>query len=256
SINVTYDSIEVNDAPMNGHGKGLQVTAITTKGSCPELGFDSAWCVIVVNSPNSGAPLGDVTFAPNSAPAGQTGGQFTRLRVGFGFGAGPGTSNLGCDLQGNCTAPFGISPQEFGIDFASGSCTTISGQTPCPFSGGVGDIAVHFPQTPCLNNNAASASASAPPARAADNCTPPSHTKITQASVNHKKHTVFFKFKAKRTNKFMCELMRNGKRFSYKPCKSPKPYAGHLPEGKYVFYVAGTNQGGTDPKAARFKFKL
>jgi len=255
-INVVYDSVEVNGSPMNGHGKGLQVTAITTKGSCPELGFASAWCLIVVNSPNSGAQLGDITISANSPPAGQSGGQFMRVRAGFGFGVGPDTSNLGCSIQGsaNCTAPFGVSPQEYGIDFASGSCNTISGTTPCAFSGALGDIAVHFPQTPCINNNAASASA--PLARAADACTPPSHTKITQASVNHKKHTAFFKFKAKRTNKFMCELTRNGQRISYKSCKSPKPYAGHLKKGHYVFYVDGTNKGGVDPKPARFKFKL
>jgi hypothetical protein len=54
----------------------------------------------------------------------------------------------------------------------------------------------------------------------------------------------------------MCELTRNGQRISYKSCKSPKPYAGHLKKGHYVFYVDGTNKGGVDPKPARFKFKL
>jgi len=250
SINVIYDSIEVNGAAMNPQGKGLQVTAITTKGSCPELGFPSAWCLIVVNSPKSGAPLGDITISPNSPPAGQTGAQITRFRAGFGFGAGPGTSNIGCSLEGgaNCPAPFGVSPQEYGIDFANASCDTISGQTSCPFAGALGDISVRFPNTPCINKASVGAGA-------ADACTPPSHTKITQASINRKKRTAFFKFKAKRTNKFVCELTRNGKRKFYKSCTSGKLLS-KLADGHYVFYVDGTNTGGGDPKRARYTFTI
>jgi hypothetical protein len=88
----------------------------------------------------------------------------------------------------------------FDIDFTDSS-----------FSSGLGDIDVEFVPTPCAN--LARVSFGPAIAKAADaNCTPPSHTKITQAKINKNKHTAFFKFKAKGTKKFKCTLTRNGKR--------------------------------------------
>jgi hypothetical protein len=243
SLNVIYDSIEVNGKPMNPHGKGLQVTAITKKGSCPELGKASAWCLTVTNSPNSGAPMTDLTGIPNSPPADGSAAQVSVVHAGFGFGS----DTFGCDLDQSgfaCPAPFGVSPQEYGFDVTDSS-----------FSSGLGDVQVDFQSTPCANN--ARASFGPAIAKAADDkCTPPSHTKITQAKINKNKHTAFFKFKAKGTKKFTCELLRNGRRLYYAPCHSPKPYASKLKKGKYVFYVDGTNQGGTDPHPAKKKFTL
>jgi hypothetical protein len=243
NINVIYDSIEVNGTAMNPHGKGLQVTAITKKGSCPELGKASAWCLTVTNSLNSGAPMTAVTGIPNSPPADGSAAQVSSVHAGFGFGS----DTLGCGLeQGGfaCPAPFGVSPQEYGFDFSDSS-----------FSGGLGDVEVSFPSTPCTNN--AGASIGSAIAEAADaNCMPPSHTKITVAKINQNKHTAFFKFTAKGTKTFICELTRNGQRLYYAPCHSPKPYASKLKKGNYVFRVDGTNQGGTDSHPAKKKFTL
>jgi hypothetical protein len=242
NLNVIYDSIEVNGKPMNPHGKGLQVTAITKKGSCPELGKASAWCLTVTNSPNSGTPMTDVTGIPNSPPADGSDAQVSVVHAGFGFGS----DTEGCALEQSgfaCPAPFGVSPQEYGFDFTDSS-----------FSSGLGDVQVNFQSTPCANS--ARASLGPAIAKAADNCTPPSHTKITQAKINQNKHTALFKFTAKGTKKFTCELTRNGQRIHYAPCRSPKPYANKLKKGKYVFYVDGTNQGGTDPHPAKKKFTI
>jgi hypothetical protein len=143
-----------------------------------------------------------------------------------------------------CPAPFGVSPQAYGFDFASSS-----------FSSGLGDIQVSFQSTPCTNNAQASFRPAIAEAAAA-NCKPPSHTKITVAKINQNKHMAFFKFTAKGTKKFICELTRNAQRLYYAPCHSPKPYTTKLKKGTYVFRVDGTNQGGTDPHPAKKKFTL
>ena len=244
SLNVTFDSIEVNGNAMNSQGKGLQVTAITKKGACPDLGHTTAWCLTVTDLPSSGTPMMVVSASPNSPPADGSATQVADTYSGFGFGWGNG--GCGQDLGNGfeCSAPFGVSPQEFGVDFANTS-----------FSSGLGDIQVTFESTPCANT--ATASFDSAIAKAADaNCTPPSHTKITVAKINEKKQTAFFKFKAKGTKNFTCELTRNGKRLHYAKCRSPKPYANKLKKGKYVFYVDGTNQGGTDPHPAKKKFTI
>jgi hypothetical protein len=184
-----------------------------------------------------------VTGIANSPPADGTAAQVSAVHAEFGFGS----DSVGCDLeQGGfgCPAPFGVSPQEYGFDFAASS-----------YSSGLGDVQVSFQSTPSTNNAQASfGSAIAETAEA--NCTPPSDTKITVAKINHNKQTALFKFTAKGTKKFTCELLRNGQRLYYAPCHSPKPYASKLKKGKYVFYVDGTNQGGTDPHPARKKFTL
>ena len=243
SINVIYDTIEVNGNPIDPDGKGLQVTAITKKGACPDLGHSSAWCLTVTNSPSSGTPMTAVSASPNSPPADGSAAQIADAYSEFGFGWGDGCGqNLGDGF--GCPAPFGASPQEYGFDFTDGS-----------FSSGLGDIQVSFQSTPCTNNAAASFRSAI--AEAADaNRTPPSHTKITVAKINQHKHTALFKFTAKGTKQFTCELTRNGQRLYSAPCRSPKPYANKLKSGTYVFYVDGTNQGGTDPHPAKKKFSL
>jgi hypothetical protein len=244
SLNVIYDSIEVNGSPMDSHGKGLQITAITRMGSCPEIGKPSKMCLTVQNPGSNGAPLQTVTVAVNSPPANAGAAQISHVVAEFGFSSDDGLCGPNGDGTFECGVPFGVNPQTYGFDFSDPS-----------FSSGLGDISVTFVQTPCLKG--AQASFGAAIAKIADvNCTPPSHTKITTAKINKQKHTAFFKFKAKGTKKFKCELMRNGKRKFFTTCKSPKPYASKLPKGKYVFIIDGFNQGGFDPKPAKKKFTL
>jgi hypothetical protein len=241
SLSVSYDSIEVNGKPMNSQGKGLQVTAITKKGTCPDLGHTSAWCLTVTNSHNSADPMTAVSASPNSPPADGSAAQIADAASEFGFSWGDGCGqDLGDGFE--CPAPFGVSPQEYGFDFTDSS-----------FPSGLGDVQVSFQSTPCDNGSQASlGSAIAEAAKA--NCTPPSHTRITVAKINQNKQTAFFQFTANGTKKFICELTRNGQRLYYAPCHSPKPYASKLKKGKYVFRVDGTNQGGTDPHPAKKKF--
>jgi hypothetical protein len=243
NLRVIYDSVEVNGQPMDPQGKGLQVTAITKKGRCPDLGHTSAWCLTVTNSSKSGTPMTAVSASPNSPPADGSAAQIADASSEFGFSWGDGCGqDLGDGFE--CPAPFGVSPQEYGFDFTDSS-----------FSSGLGDVQVSFQSTPCTNGSQASfGSAIAEAAKA--NCTPPSHTKITVAKINQNKHTAFFQFTAKGTKKFTCELTRNGQRLYYAPCHSPKPYASKLKQGNYVFRVDGTNQGGTDPHPAKKKFTL
>jgi hypothetical protein len=248
SVNVTYDSIEVNGEPMDPNGNGLQVTAVTKKESCPDLASPSNSCLTVTSSPGNGTNMTAVATAPNSPPADSAATQVSKAEAGFGFSFGFGSSFAnGCGLQNGgfeCPAPFGVSPQEYGFDFASSS-----------FSSGLGDIQVSFRSTPCTNNAQASFRSAIAEAAGA-NCTPPSHTKIAVAKIDHNKHTAFFKFTAKGTKKFICELTRNAQRLYYAPCHSPKPYATKLKKGTYVFRVDAINQGGTDPHPAQKKFTL
>jgi hypothetical protein len=249
SVNVIYDTIEVNGKPMDPNGKGLQVTAVTKKASCPDLASPSNWCLTVTSSPGNGTNMTAVATAPNSPPADSAATQVSKAEAGFGFSFGFGSSFAnGCGLQNGgfeCPAPFGVSPQVYGFDFASSS-----------FSSGLGDIQVSFQSTPCTNNDAQASFRPAIAEAAGANCTPPSHTKITVAKINQNKHTAFFKFTAKGTKKFICELTRNAQRLYYAPCHSPKPYASKLKKGTYVFRVDAINQGGTDPHPAKKKFTL
>jgi hypothetical protein len=91
-------------------------------------------------------------------------------------------------------------------------------------------------------------------ARAADACTPPSHTRITKAKITG--HTALFRFTARHAKSFHCELFRNQRLKFSSSCKSPKPYANRLPHGKYNFLVAGVGTGGVDRKPAIKKFTI
>jgi hypothetical protein len=88
----------------------------------------------------------------------------------------------------------------------------------------------------------------------ADACTPPSHTKITQAKING--NTAFFRFTAQHATAFQCVLVRNGRVMFSRACRSPKPYANPLPHGNYMFIVRGTNKGGFAQKPAIKRFQI
>jgi hypothetical protein len=156
-----------------------------------------------------------VATAPNSPPADSAATQISQAEAGFGFSFGFGASFAnGCGLQNGgfeCPAPFGVSPQEYGFNFANSS-----------FSVGLADIQVSFQSTPCTNNAQASFRPAIAEAAGA-NCTPPSHTKITVAKINHNKHAAFFKFTAKGTKKLICELTRNAQRVYYARATRPSP---------------------------------
>jgi hypothetical protein len=84
-------------------------------------------------------------------------------------------------------------------------------------------------------------------AHAADNCSPPSHTKITSAKIEGDK--AFFTFKAQNATGYRCELVqaKTKKLMFDAPCDSgSKPYSHSLPAGKYAFVVTGTNAAGYD----------
>ena len=97
---------------------------------------------------------------------------------------------------------------------------------------------------------------SGPVAVAADNCTPPSGSRIASAQVNQSAHTALFRFAARGTKTFVCELIRNGTLMFRHSCNSPKPYANRLDAGKYTFLVWGVDHGGSDPIPAFKHFKL
>ncbi len=91
-------------------------------------------------------------------------------------------------------------------------------------------------------------------ATVADACTPPSRTRITQATI--KRNTAFFRFTAQRATSFECELLRNNQVMFRRSCRSPKPYANALPRGNYVFLLTAVNRAGLDPKPAKKKFTV
>ncbi len=93
-----------------------------------------------------------------------------------------------------------------------------------------------------------------PAANVADDCTPPSGTKITQAKIN--RNTAFFRFTARGATRFQCKLFRNHRVLFNRGCKSPKPYANALAPGNYAFVVWGVNRAGYDRRAAVKQFTI
>lgn len=88
-------------------------------------------------------------------------------------------------------------------------------------------------------------------AHVADNCNPPSNTKITSAKIQGNK--AFFTFKAKGATGYRCTLVQaKSKKLMFNaPCNNGrKPYANGLPAGKYAFEVWGTNGAGYDKRPA------
>jgi hypothetical protein len=91
-------------------------------------------------------------------------------------------------------------------------------------------------------------------ARVADACTPPSQTRITQATITG--NTALFRFTAHHATSFDCELIRKKHSTVRGSCTSPQQYANPLPRGHYVFVVTGVNKGGLDRKPAIKKFTI
>ena len=124
------------------------------------------------------------------------------------------------------------------------------------YHGGLQSVNVEFNYGGAISACAGPAApgGSASDARAADNCTAPSHTKITQAKIN--RNTAFFRFTARHATSFECELLRNKQVMFRHSCNSPKPYANPLPRGHYVFVLTGINRAGLDRKPATKKFTV
>jgi hypothetical protein len=124
------------------------------------------------------------------------------------------------------------------------------------YHGGLQSVNVEFNYgnaiSPCAGPAAPGGSAS--DARTADNCTPPSHTKITQAKI--KRNSALFRFTARHAASFECELIRNKQVMFRHSCHSPKPYASPLPRGQYTFVLTAVNRAGMDPKPAKKKFTI
>jgi hypothetical protein len=157
---------------------------------------------------------------------------------------------MGCSTGAtfSCETGFGIGPGGgFPFDFSFSDPS---------FKGGLKQISVTYQTTPCTPSAAASAFSPALAVTAAQNCTSPSHTKITFAKINQSKHTALFKFKAHGSKQFKCDLTRNQHVVFFHKCKSPKPYANRLKTGHYEFLVDAYNAGGIDPKPAHKKFTI
>ena len=127
------------------------------------------------------------------------------------------------------------------------------------YTGGLATLNVEFnyggPLSTCYLDQFQSPDRSATPdARAADACTPPSHTRITEAKITGR--TALFQFTGRNAKSFHCELFRNQRVMFNRACNSPKPYANRLPNGKYLFVVAGVGTGGVDRKPASKKFTV
>jgi hypothetical protein len=91
-----------------------------------------------------------------------------------------------------------------------------------------------------------------PLAKAADRCTPPSRTRITQATI--KSNSASFRFKGRLAKRFQCVLYWGHRRVLNSSCHSPK--SGTLPSGHYKFEVFGVNRAGFDPKPATKSFSI
>jgi hypothetical protein len=88
------------------------------------------------------------------------------------------------------------------------------------------------------------------------------NTKLAKTTINKRKHTAMFSFKALGTGSgFQCALVKQQKKRkghkqpkpSFSGCGSPKTYK-HLAHGSYTFYVRALNSAGADltPASARF----
>ena len=150
-----------------------------------------------------------------------------------------------------CYAPYGgVRPNDYAI-FSYQQRT--SGSSPAQIQ----SFNVEFNAgtfTPCSGPYGPGPGAARDAARAADPCTPPSHTRITQATING--NTAFFRFAARHATSFECVLVRNRHVMFRRSCHSPKPYANPLPRGNYTFIVTGVNRGGLDRKPAIKKFTV
>jgi hypothetical protein len=238
-VNTNFVQILVNGKVMNPNGKGLQARAIIQNSPCFS---DLTHCVQVSNAASSEAPITrvDGTADSDTVTIPDAKGPFD-AQIGMGCSTGATFS---------CETGFGMGPGGgFPFDFS------FSDQS---FKGGLKQVSLSYQTTPCTPNADADPSAFGPAlaVTADQNCTPPSHTKITFAQVNQSKRTALFKFKAHGSKQFKCDLTRNQHVVFFNKCKSPKPYADRLKPGHYEFLVDAYNAGGIDPKPAHKKFTI
>lgn len=146
-----------------------------------------------------------------------------------------------------CNVPSGTTFQCSSIEVPPGGQQTISVITADPTNGTLStfqsiDVQINNGKVgACPQQDAIFA------AHVADNCSPPSHTKITSAKIQGNK--AFFTFKAQGATGYRCTLVqgKTKKVMFNAPCNSGrKPYANGLPAGKYAFEVTGTNGAGYD----------
>jgi hypothetical protein len=121
---------------------------------------------------------------------------------------------------------------------------------------GLQNVTVEFnyggPISPCAGPAAPSGSQSQ--ASVADACIPPSHLRITKATI--KRNSASFRFTARHAASFECELLRNKHVMFRHSCHSPKPYASPLPRGDYTFVLTALNRAGVARKPATKKFTI
>jgi hypothetical protein len=117
------------------------------------------------------------------------------------------------------------------------------------------DVSVNYkPISACDFPGGAARDFGDPVATVADACTPPSHTRITDAQI--KTNTAFFRFTGRLATHFQCVLFRGNQRTFNHSCGSGKPFAKRLPRGHYTFEVFGVNRAGFDPKPATKSFDV
>jgi hypothetical protein len=187
-------------------------------------------------------------------------GPFNQVRFRGAFNASP-AGHVACNPSSGLTIKCATFPTERGfIDSIDYNVVDTAGNG-LDFSSqyGLRSLSVEFNYgnaiSPCAGPAAPGGQGSASDtARVADACTPPSHTRITQATI--KRNTAFFRFTAQRATTFECELLRNNQVMFRRPCRSPKPYANALPRGNYVFLLTAVNRAGLDPKPAKKKFTV
>ncbi|OAI39981.1 hypothetical protein AYO39_02180 [Actinobacteria bacterium SCGC AG-212-D09] len=251
-------AVTINGAPARqcGANGGSFPTADYCVGSAP----------LVTVSPPSNAPGGDF---PNVRHLGvkndETDGfdEITAVNATINPGSGQAefasassSSPLGpvqCNPGSGLTFKCSTFPAQRGF-FAAVTYDLIERQS--DYHGGLQRVDVEFNYGNAISACAGPAAPGQAPdtARAADSCTPPSNTRITQAKIN--RNTAFFRFTARHAASFECELLRNGRVMFRRSCRSPKPYANALPRGKYAFVLTSVNRAGVDPKPATKKFTV
>lgn len=243
-------TITINGAPPTANGP--QVNAkLDSQGSD---GGGGALYILTVDFPQSNATGDEITSVSgqfNSAEASSVSGI---ISVDEDVGNADPGALFSVFAQGNPCFPVGGNrrssfncPNFFG-GFGPGAeqayviDTTQNQNDPTPLS------SVNFTVEMCGQTSGA--------AIVADKCAPPGPTKITMATVNQPQRTATFRYKAKRAQNYMCELLYNKKLKYRNRCGSTKEYANALGRGQYAFIVWGVNAGGGSAKAAVKKFTI
>jgi hypothetical protein len=187
-------------------------------------------------------------------------GPFSQERFAGAFNDSP-AGHVACNPGSGLTIKCATFPDDRGFIASIDYNLVDSRGNPADFNSGSGlqSLSVQFNYgnaiSPCAGPAAPGGQGSASDtARVADACTPPSRTRITQATI--KRNTAFFRFTAQRATSFQCELLRNNQVLFRRSCRSPKPYANALPRGNYLFLLTAVNRAGVDPKPATKKFTV